>query len=149
VCPKDAFVDGTSIPQPFWSIVGGPMEGQYRNASIVHDEACKRRTETWQSVHQMFYEACRCGGLPENRAKLLFAAVYHFGPHWELETLKETKVFPDKTGKTSEVIIERSAGRETLTPPEPEAEIGKKLEKYINEKNPSVEDLMKLDLNSL
>ena len=37
--PKDSIVDGASIPQSFWSFIGGPLEGQYRNASVVHDVA--------------------------------------------------------------------------------------------------------------
>jgi hypothetical protein len=38
--PKGAIVDGASIPQPLWSIIGGPFEGRYRDASIVHDWYC-------------------------------------------------------------------------------------------------------------
>ena len=30
----------------------------------------------------MFYEACRPGGVGEQKAKLMYAAVYHFGPKW-------------------------------------------------------------------
>jgi len=30
----------------------------------------------------MFYEACRDGGVGEQKAKLMYAAVYHFGPKW-------------------------------------------------------------------
>jgi hypothetical protein len=37
---KNSVVDGASIPKAFWTITGGPLEGKYRNASIVHDEAC-------------------------------------------------------------------------------------------------------------
>jgi hypothetical protein len=29
--------DGASIPQMFWSKVGSPMTGKYRNAALVHD----------------------------------------------------------------------------------------------------------------
>jgi uncharacterized protein DUF1353 len=34
--PSGVQVDGASIPQVFWSIIGGPFEGRYRNASIIH-----------------------------------------------------------------------------------------------------------------
>ena len=44
---------------------GGPLDGPYRNASIVHDVACVSMTDPWDDVHFMFYEACRCGGVPE------------------------------------------------------------------------------------
>jgi hypothetical protein len=37
--PKDSVVDGASIPQEFWTFIGGPFEGKYRNASVCHDVA--------------------------------------------------------------------------------------------------------------
>jgi Protein of unknown function (DUF1353) len=55
---------------------------EYRNASVVHDVACDTRDHPWQDVHRMFYEACRAGGVGEQKAKLVYAAVYHFGPKW-------------------------------------------------------------------
>src|SRR5712692_9140850 len=32
-----------SIPRAFWSVIGGPLEGQYRNASVFHDVACDQK----------------------------------------------------------------------------------------------------------
>lgn len=80
--PKGSIIDGASIPQALWSVVGSPYTGEYRNASVVHDVACVERKRPWQDVHRMFYEACRAGGVGEQKAKLLYAAVYHFGPKW-------------------------------------------------------------------
>jgi hypothetical protein len=80
--PKDSIIDGASIPRLLWSFVGGPFEGEYRDASIVHDVACDQMTEPWQHVHLMFYDACRCRGVGEKKAKILFGAVWKFGPHW-------------------------------------------------------------------
>lgn len=80
--PKGAVVNGASIPKPFWSIIGGPFEGQYHNASVVHDVYCENMKAPWQDVHKMFYEACRCGGCPERKSKLMYYAVYNFGPRW-------------------------------------------------------------------
>jgi hypothetical protein len=65
-----------------WSVAGSPYTGEYRNASVVHDVACVKRDHSWQDVHRMFYEACRAGGVGEQKAKLMYAAVYHFGPKW-------------------------------------------------------------------
>jgi hypothetical protein len=39
-------VDGASIPQAFWSIIGGPFEGFYIKASVVHDHYCEVKTRT-------------------------------------------------------------------------------------------------------
>jgi hypothetical protein len=80
--PKGSVVDGASIPQVLWSVVGSPYTGEYRNASVVHDVACVKRDKPWQDVHRMFYEACRAGGVGEQKAKLMYSAVYHFGPKW-------------------------------------------------------------------
>src|SRR5450830_1020841 len=41
--PKGWIVDGASIPQVAWSIIGGPYEGAYRNASVIHDVACDQK----------------------------------------------------------------------------------------------------------
>jgi Protein of unknown function (DUF1353) len=80
----DLTIDGASIPPVFWSIVGGPYEGLYRNASIVHDAECTPpHKHRWQEVHRMFYRASRAGGTSEMTAKLIFAAVWHFGPRWQ------------------------------------------------------------------
>jgi hypothetical protein len=83
IASKDSVVNGASIPRAFWTIIGSPTTGKYRNASIVHDTACEGKVETWQDVHLMFYEACRCGGLGEKKAKVMYWAVYHGGPRWK------------------------------------------------------------------
>lgn len=89
---KSSKVDGASIPQVFWSLIGGPFEGQYRNASIVHDTECTAPYKhRWQDVHEMFYSASRAGGVGWLKAKVMFAAVYHFGPRWEWKGEEATK----------------------------------------------------------
>lgn len=82
--PKDTIVDGASIPRAFWSLIGGPFEGKYRNASVVHDHHCDTRTQPWKDTHRAFHLAMRCSGVGKARAKILFYAVYRFGPRWEL-----------------------------------------------------------------
>jgi len=80
--PKGSIVDGASIPRLAWTIIGGPFEGRYRNASVVHDVACVRKTQKWRDVHRMFYNATRLGGTNSLLAKIMYGAVYHFGPRW-------------------------------------------------------------------
>ncbi|NML05112.1 DUF1353 domain-containing protein [Sphingomonas sp. G-3-2-10] len=80
--PKGASLDGASIPRPLWSIIGGPFEGRYRDASIVHDHYCVVKTEPWRETHRMFYEAMRCSGVGTTKAKVMFYAVHRFGPRW-------------------------------------------------------------------
>ena len=81
--PKGAVVDGASIPKGFWSIIGGPLEGKYRNASIIHDWFCDKRTRTWQATHRVFYDGMIASGVGIAQAKLMYYAVLWGGPRWE------------------------------------------------------------------
>ena len=80
--PAGAVVDGASIPQIFWSVIGGPFEGPYRNASVVHDHYCVVRTRKHHDVHLVFYEGMLTSGAGEGRARMMYEAVKRFGPSW-------------------------------------------------------------------
>lgn len=73
-----SMLDGASIPRFLWSLIGGPFEGRYRDASIVHDHYCVSRDRPWRAVHRMFYEAMRCSGVAPAKAKIIYYAVYRF-----------------------------------------------------------------------
>lgn len=83
VAPKGVTVNGASIPHVFWSIVGSPWTGKYREASVVHDYYCVTRTEPWQAVHRLFYNAMVANGVNVLQAKIMYAAVFRFGPRWD------------------------------------------------------------------
>lgn len=80
--PKGAIVDGASIPRPFIVLTGGPLDGAYREASVIHDHYCVVQTRPWQETHRVFYKAMRCSGVEEEKALAMFWAVWHFGPRW-------------------------------------------------------------------
>ena len=63
VAPVGSLVDGASIPRYLWSVMGGPFEGKYRNASVLHDVAYGQRKRPWQDCDRMFYYAMRCSGV--------------------------------------------------------------------------------------
>ena len=44
----------------------------------------------------MFYNACLCGGVEPLKAKTLYAAVYHFGPRWELRAIELGEGMPPR-----------------------------------------------------
>lgn len=100
--PKGAVIDGASIPQVFWSIVGGPLEDRYRKASVVHDFYCDTRNRRWQDVHQMFYHAMRASGVDHRKAWLLYQAVQRFGPRWQ-----EPAANPSCIGPHGKIDFER------------------------------------------
>jgi len=94
VAPIGSIVDGASIPRYLWSIMGGPFEGRYRNASVLHDVAYGNRKRPWQDCDRMFYYAMRCSGVSAVEAKTMYYALYRFGNHWK---------FPIKRGKPVKV----------------------------------------------
>jgi hypothetical protein len=83
VAPIGSIVDGASIPRYLWSIMGGPFEGRYRNASVLHDVAYGQKKRPWQDCDRMFYHAMRCSGVSGVEAKTMFYALYKFGRHWK------------------------------------------------------------------
>ena len=46
--PAGWVIDGASIPVFAWSIIGGPYNGKYRNASVIHDVACDQKAQPWE-----------------------------------------------------------------------------------------------------
>jgi Protein of unknown function (DUF1353) len=94
IAPAGSEVDGASIPRYLWSIMGGPFEGKYRNASVLHDVAYGEKKRPWQDCDRMFYNAMRCSGVGVTEAKTMYYALYRFGNHWK---------FPIKRGKPVKV----------------------------------------------
>jgi Protein of unknown function (DUF1353) len=80
--PAGWVIDGASIPVFAWSVIGGPFNGRYRDASVIHDVACDQKVRPWEMVHEAFYWAMMASGVEAWRAKVMYAAVYHFGPRW-------------------------------------------------------------------
>jgi hypothetical protein len=114
---KGSKIDGASIPQVLWS-TGGPYEGKYRDASVIHDVYCDEtpKTRTWQAVHRMFHAAMLASGVDGPRALFMFGAVYRHGPKW-----------PDPG---------RPGGGELLPPPPPNMEDDlRRLEALVNSGN--------------
>src|SRR5207249_1889019 len=63
IAPAGSVVDGASIPRVLWSFMGGPFDGKYRNASVLHDVAYDQKTRPWKEADRMFYNAMRCSGV--------------------------------------------------------------------------------------
>lgn len=87
VAPKGTWVDGASIPQFAWSLVGGPLDGPYRDASIIHDVYCESRSRPWKQVHRVFYEGLLARDVPMEKALTMYAAVMKYGPRWTVSRL--------------------------------------------------------------
>lgn len=83
--PARTRIDGTSIPSVFWSIIGAPYTGKYREASVIHDHYCATKARHWKAVHKVFLDGMLARGVDNTQAKLMYLAVYRFGPRWDFD----------------------------------------------------------------
>jgi hypothetical protein len=83
--PENYVSDGASIPRILWTAVGGPWDGSYDDAAIIHDYYCDTMKRTWEATHQVFYDAMRSRGLSKSEATKKYWAVYSFGPRWDAQ----------------------------------------------------------------
>jgi hypothetical protein len=128
LAPKGSTLNGASIPQAFWSVIGGPFEGPFRNASVVHDVGCDEQTQSWEDVHLMFHDACRCAGVSAKKAKLMYWAVYNFGPRW---------LAP---GDSREF-------RAMMAPSEVDDDLVRSAKEYFDEHDPTLEEIEMLSVD--
>lgn len=139
IVPAGSVVNGASIPRAAWSIVGGPLTGKYREASVIHDVHCERRERPWQEVHRVFYEAMLESGMDEVQSKIIYAAVYMFGPRWDLPLAAAAPCDP-----SGEVPCARSLGLQptaaATTQPFDET-LFEEVAAFIEGENPSIATL--------
>ena len=76
--PAGLIIDGASIPRAFWRTIGGPYEGKYRRASVIHDAYCYTHSEKCDDVHAVFLEMMLADGVESWRAKAMYWAVKTF-----------------------------------------------------------------------
>ncbi|MGI9089131.1 MAG: DUF1353 domain-containing protein [Chthoniobacterales bacterium] len=98
VAPAGSRVNGASIPRAFWSLIGGPFEGKYRNASVLHDVAYEKQARSWEAADLMFYNAMRCSGVGVVTAKTMYYALRRHGRHWQ-----HRQALPVATGRPTAV----------------------------------------------
>ena len=148
LAPAGTTVDGASIPTAFWTFIGGPFEGKYRNASVVHDVGCVEMKQSWEDVHWMFYEACRCAGVSDSEAKTLYYAVYHFGPRWQPVTETVVEQVQPSDGQTveQEVTVEHTVRMDPLPPTATELQ---QVQAFVEEENPAPQEIENLTRDSL
>jgi hypothetical protein len=103
IAPAGAVVDGASIPRSLWSLMGGPFEGRYRNASVLHDVSYDQHTKPWPECDQMFYNAMRCSGVSAVEAGTMYYALRKFGHHWKAPKAAPVKVGEDIVARAEPV----------------------------------------------
>jgi len=122
--PAGAETDGASIPRALW-LTHPPFTGKYRSAAVIHDYYCQKKVRPWRDTHQVFYDAMRTAGVPETSAKVMYGAVYNFGPRWGVG------------------VLHRGPGAKQYPTVDKQAEAIRDLEAWINRDNPSPEEITK------
>jgi Protein of unknown function (DUF1353) len=82
--PIGYVTNGASIPPSLWAVVGGPFDGPYRDAAVLHDFYCESKTRSSDDTHRMYYEASKARGTSENIASTMYMGLIFGGPKWEL-----------------------------------------------------------------
>ncbi len=127
IAPAGSKIDGASIPRSLWSFMGGPFEGRYRNASVLHDVAYDEHSRPWQDADRMFYNAMRCSGVGALEAKTMYYSLVRFGRHWKFSVKKAEAAEPG----------DAAASRATAVNPGDVHEI----EQWVKQNDPSLEQI--------
>ena len=105
--PAGYLTDGASVPSVLWAIYP-PFTGAYRSAAVIHDFYCDNKETTWQDTHKVFYNAMRAADVDENDAKIMYGAVYLFGPRWGPGTAPgQRNAAPPASPEQQEAIVEK------------------------------------------
>jgi hypothetical protein len=90
--PVEALTDGASIPRVAQIFVGDPYSGPYLDAAVIHDWFCAVRTEPYEEVHRMFYNAMIVSQVGETLAQIMYTAVCWKGPKWDNLTVQNNRL---------------------------------------------------------
>jgi hypothetical protein len=84
---KGDLTNGASIPPLLQPIVGDPFDKLFIRGAVIHDRYCDKdhlhNVRPWRDTHRMFYDALLTAGVPKLKAKIMYYAVYTFGPRWD------------------------------------------------------------------
>jgi hypothetical protein len=80
--PAGFVSNGANIPAWAWPLIGAPLTGDFRRASILHDWECVQRTPRSEDVHARFYRAMRADGVGWFRVTAMYRVVRRFGPRF-------------------------------------------------------------------
>lgn len=139
MAPAGFVSDGASIPWELWTFIGGPFDGPYRDAAILHDYYCEKRDRSWEAVHKMFLEAALRRGVPESRAQTMYAGVLYGGPRWdEPKPLTKAQIAPS-TGGASKPAVD--PGITKRGPTDAEKKQFEDLRRWIEQTKPTPEQI--------
>lgn len=121
--PDGYKTDGASVPAALWALYP-PFTGNYRSAAVIHDYYCDNEERSWQDTHKVFYFAMRAAHVDETTAKVMYSAVYLFGPRWGPGTAPGQRAAPVKAT------------------PEQQEKVVKELQALVAKDNPDLDALL-------
>jgi hypothetical protein len=136
--PEGFISDGASIPEWLWALLGGPFSGPYRDAAVIHDYYCSKKTRKWQDVHKVFLEAALNRGTSEDLAKTLYAGVLLGGPRWDPP---RADIFANGVMKAQ--IVPTQSGRPAPASGKTDKEAFDELKAWIEREKPTLEEIRK------
>ena len=108
--PDGYKTDGASVPSALWALYP-PFTGNYRSAAVIHDYYCETKERNWQDTHMVFYFAMRAAHVDEKTAKIMYVAVYLWGPRWGPGTGPGQRSTPvDATPEQQEKVVKELQG---------------------------------------
>jgi hypothetical protein len=86
IAPKGESIDGASIPKPAWSFIGGPFEGRYLYAAIIHDYFSCSKSRDFDETQDIFWRAMRAAEVDGFKAYYMWFAVQFLGlSPWQVD----------------------------------------------------------------
>jgi hypothetical protein len=152
IAPKGTKTDCASIPSVCLPFTGDPCNEQYRSAALIHDAYCGKANvgqasyhqAPWPEVHRMFYEACLAGGTPDAKARLMYAAVYMFGPrNWTYQKRGGPQKSVQELFSSGELAMMKANTNSVSISDSLKQEQFKELAGFIEAKSPSLNELDK------
>ena len=135
--PAGYVSDGASIPWSLWTFIGGPYDGPYRDAAVIHDYFCDKKSRTWEETHAMFLEAAVKRGVPESTAQTMYAGILYGGPRWAAPLTKAQVLAQTNTrGQVDTGTVKREATKS-------EKEQFEELKRWIEQAKPTPEQIAK------
>lgn len=149
--PSGTVTDGASIPQFLWTVVGGPFEGKFRWAAIIHDRYCEIRTRPAEDTHKAFYDAMLTAGVDSRRAWLMYRAVASFGPSWPRPQVNPACRMPDGTVDYSKCTENNAVTRSLrVSKPKPtKRSVEEFLKEIQDQANPADIEKLRLEIQKL
>ena len=75
IIPAGFMFDGASIPRIFWSLIGYPLESEFRVAALIHDWCYRTRCVSFMDANKLFLRRLKSQGVSYWKRGLMYSSV--------------------------------------------------------------------------